>query len=73
MSLKGCQWGWPSSDLKGIRMNESVIWAVLGPLAGAAISWALSQSRQRQALAEAAAAALEVSVSATVILTPATK
>jgi len=40
-------------------MNESIIWAVLGLLAGAAISWVLSRSRQRQALAEAAAAALE--------------
>jgi hypothetical protein len=42
-------------------MNESIIWAVLGLLVGAAISWVLSRSRQRQALAEAAAAALEVS------------
>jgi DNA recombination protein RmuC len=42
-------------------MNESIIWAVLGLLAGAAISWVLSRSRQRQALSEAAAAALEAS------------
>jgi DNA recombination protein RmuC len=54
-------WEWPSSDLKGIRMNESIIWAALGLLAGAAISWVLSRSRQRQALSEAAAAALEAS------------
>jgi DNA recombination protein RmuC len=54
-------WDWPSSDLKGIRMNESIIWAALGLLAGAAISWVLSRSRQRQALSEAAAAALEAS------------
>jgi DNA recombination protein RmuC len=44
-----------------MHMNESIIWAVLGLLAGAAISWVLSRSRQRQALAEAAAAALEAS------------
>jgi DNA recombination protein RmuC len=42
-------------------MNGSIVWAVLGLLAGALISWVLSRSRQREALAEASAAALQVS------------
>jgi DNA recombination protein RmuC len=45
-------------------MNEpapQIIWAVVGLVIGAAISWMLARSRQRQALAEAAAAALQVS------------
>jgi DNA recombination protein RmuC len=45
-------------------MNEPVpqiLWAVLGLVIGATISWMLARSRQRQALAEAEAAALQVS------------
>src|SRR4030088_2828483 len=38
-----------------------IIWAVVGLVIGATISWMLARSRQRQALAEAAAAALQVS------------
>jgi sensor histidine kinase regulating citrate/malate metabolism len=45
-------------------MNEAmpqILWAVLGLVIGATVSWLLARSRQRQTLAEAAAAALQVS------------
>jgi DNA recombination protein RmuC len=49
---------------EGSEMNQllpEIVWAVLGLLIGAAVSWVLARSRQLQALAEAAAEALTVS------------
>jgi DNA recombination protein RmuC len=43
------------------QLLPQIVWAVLGLLIGAAVSWTLARSRQRQALAEAAAEALTTS------------
>jgi DNA recombination protein RmuC len=43
------------------QLLPEIVWAVLGLLIGAAVSWTLARSRQRQALAEAAAEALTTS------------